>query len=315
MGRGPRLRAAARRVGAGAEPATSERDVERTLERIAAWLGRDVDEVVRRALLGIGAETPREDRALAALMAASWRERPASRVGLGGGQGAGKSTLAHAIRAACDAVGLRVAVLSLDDYYVTRAERGRLARTVHPLFETRGPPGTHDIARCREAMAALLGPRRVDVPVFNKGLDDRVGTHRLEGPFDVVLLEGWCVGAPCAGDEDLDRPINRLEREEDADGIWRRAVERALDRDYQPAWDELEALVFLRVPGLDAVRRWRLEQESARPASQRLDATAVARFVAHFERITLRMLERLPGKADLTIALAPDHSIAGCTVV
>ena len=119
----------------------------------------------------------------------------------------------------------------------------------------------------------------------------------------------------CAGDEDLDRPINRLEREEDADGIWRRAVERALDRDYQPAWDELEALVFLRVPGLDAVRRWRLEQESARPASQRLDATAVARFVAHFERITLRMLERLPGKADLTIALAPDHSIAGCTVV
>src|SRR5476649_1736390 len=58
--------------------------------------------------------------------------------GLCGAQGSGKSTAALVIRHLLEAKGLRVAVLSLDDLYLTRAERQVLAQTVHPLLATRG---------------------------------------------------------------------------------------------------------------------------------------------------------------------------------
>ena len=42
-----------------------------------------------------------------------------------------------------------------------------------------------------------------------------------------------------------------------------------------------------------------------------MDAAAIDRFVEHYERITRDMLASLPGRADWTIELAPDHRIAG----
>ncbi|WP_293826963.1 AAA family ATPase [uncultured Brevundimonas sp.] len=61
-------------------------------------------------------------------------------IGVSGAQGSGKSTLARDL-----AERFGAAVLSLDDVYLTRAERATMARQVHPLFATRGPPGTHDL--------------------------------------------------------------------------------------------------------------------------------------------------------------------------
>ena len=150
----------------------------------------------------------------------------------------------------------------------------------------------------------------VELPVFDKGLDDQSGTRRIRGPYDVVLLEGWCVGAEAATEASLVDPINELERERDADCTWRRYVNAQLAGDYSQTWDALDYLVYLRVPDLAAVRRWRLQQESSRPADQRLDSDAVDRFVQHYERITRSMMASLPDRADLTIDLAEDHSIA-----
>jgi D-glycerate 3-kinase len=256
---------------------------------------------------------PADYRALAETLVARWVERGPRRVGLAGGQGAGKSTLGRAIEGAGARVGLRIAVLSLDDFYLSRAERQRLAAAVHPLFETRGPPGTHDIARCRAAMTALLRAGEVELPSFDKGRDDTGPSRHVRGPFDLVLLEGWCVGAPASAPGDLDRPRNRLERELDPDGVWRRHVNACLAGDYATLWRELEELVFLRVPGLEAVRRWRLQQEAARPPARRLGAERVARFVEHFERITLAMLDALPDLADCVVDLTEDHSVASVT--
>jgi D-glycerate 3-kinase len=67
-------------------------------------------------------------------------------LGLCGAQGSGKSTLAAALARMLARDGTRTAILSLDDIYLTRAERLQLAREVHPLFATRGAPGTHDVA-------------------------------------------------------------------------------------------------------------------------------------------------------------------------
>lgn len=249
-------------------------------------------------------------RQLAARLAGHWKSARPGAVGLGGGQGAGKSTLSRMIVEACGAEGLRCASLSLDDYYLSRAEREALAARVHPLFTTRGPPGTHDVERCGRDLRALRRPGEVRVPVFDKGLDDRAGERVLRGPFELVLLEGWCVGARPLGEAALAEPVNALEAERDPEGVWRRHGDVQLAGPYARLFAALDFLVFLRVPSLAAVRRWRLQQEGERPTGQRLSAAQVDHFVQHYERVTLAMLEDLPGRADVLVALDEAHGVS-----
>ena len=67
-------------------------------------------------------------------------------IGLSGLQGSGKSTLAAQIIAAAKEERIDATAISIDDFYLGRASRKALARTVHPLLKTRGVPGTHDPA-------------------------------------------------------------------------------------------------------------------------------------------------------------------------
>ena len=76
-------------------------------------------------------------------------------IGINGSQGSGKSTLADYL---CTMLNeryqLRCVSLSLDDFYLTKLERQQLASQVHPLLETRGVPGTHDIPLALETIAS-----------------------------------------------------------------------------------------------------------------------------------------------------------------
>jgi D-glycerate 3-kinase len=283
---------------------------EGTLSRIAALAGRDLDSDLADSYAGLDPHAPADYRALAALLASGWISRGLRFVGLGGGQGAGKSTLGRLIEEAGAHRGRRVAVLSLDDFYFSKARRRELAETVHPLFETRGPPGTHNIERCLETMRSLRRAGEVEIPSFDKGRDDCGSPRRVRGPFDLVLLEGWCVGAEAGDSESLAEPINELERMRDPDCVWRRAVHERLAGAYAEVWTVLDALVYLQVPDLAAVRRWRLQQEESLPANLRLGSEDIDRFVEFYERITLSMMAALPGSADVTVGLAEDHSIA-----
>ncbi len=278
--------------------------------RLAKMADMEMDDRAVDCVAALDPEEPADFRELAALLAVEWRRSGPRRIGLAGGQGAGKTTLGELIEASCRHVGLRACVLSLDDFYLEKADRASLARRVHPLFETRGPPGTHDMALCRETLDALLSPGDVEVPVFDKGLDDRAGWRRKAGPFDLVVLEGWCVGARGVSTDRLEPPCNRLESELDRAGVWRRAVNRALVEEYEPVWDALDALVYLSVPSLDAIRRWRLQQEVHRPPELRMTMEEVDRFVQHYERITADMAAELPARADWVVGLDEAHRVA-----
>jgi len=238
---------------------------------------------------------------------------PSVRVlGVAGGQGAGKSTLARLIVEAESRRGRRAAALSLDDFYRTRAERRALAREVHPLLATRGVPGTHDVALCERTLDALqtAGPHRL--PQFDKGADDRAdpaGWPAVTGPLDLVVLEGWCLGAPPQPAAALEQPVNALERDEDPEGRWRAAVNEALAGDYARLWGRVDFWLYLRVPGLAAVRRWRTQQEQALPAERRMDGGAIDRFVAHYERLTRWMFEAMPPRAQLCVVLNDEHGV------
>jgi D-glycerate 3-kinase len=229
---------------------------------------------------------------------------------ISGGQGTGKSTLARALSTALHstAPALRGEVLSLDDFYLPRSARQSLAAAVHPLLATRGVPGTHDVQRLLAAIDAAFGSGPVQVPRFDKGADDRRGVRTFDAPVDWLIVEGWCLGARPEPPGALDAPINALEREEDPDGRFRRWVDAQLAADYAALDARFDFRVYLEAPDMASVLRWRAQQEQAIEPAQRMDEARLARFVAHYERITRGLARDLPGRADVVVRLARDRS-------
>jgi D-glycerate 3-kinase len=250
------------------------------------------------------------------------RQRRAGRpcvVGLCGPQGSGKSTGAEAMRLLLEGDGLRVAILSLDDIYLTRAERGLLATTIHPLLATRGPPGSHDLALGNRLLDQLLTAARVALPSFDKATDERRPVEEwktIQGHPDVVLFEGWCVGARPEAAEALAAPINDLERNLDKDGTWRGYVNTALAR-CQPLFSRIDFLILLKPPGFEVVARWRREQEAKlrgrnrehRPDLRVMTDEEVDRFVQHYERLTRHIIREMPARADAVVELGPEREL------
>jgi len=235
---------------------------------------------------------------------------------LSGAQGSGKSFTARSLAASPI---LRVATLSLDDVYLTRAQRGELARTRHPLLSTRGPPGTHDISLLRYTLDCLRDARddsETPLPRFDKAGDDRTpeaSWPRFRGRPDLILLEGWLAGALPDRQAPGSAPINSLEEEHDGDGRWRAIQETALAGPYASLWDEADAFIHLIAPDFETVNQWRTEQQAEtegvplRELSKR-SHDFVRSFTAFFERITLRMMAgaRRDGCA---VWLRPDRSV------
>ncbi|QKG70687.1 kinase [Erythrobacter mangrovi] len=222
-------------------------------------------------------------------------------VGIAGAQGSGKTTLVRRLAEQLEQRGLPTAVLSLDDFYLTKAERAGLAQSVHPLCVTRGVPGTHDLRLLETALDALLGDGpTVTLPSFDKASDDRGEPRSVAPPFEVILLEGWCIGAKPQDWDALNEPINALERDEDPDGVWRRWANDQLAGGYATLFARLDLRIFLKAPDFAVVETWRAEQEAAL-ADRAMDRTSLGRFVAHYQRISCAMLAQAP--AELVVAL------------
>lgn len=229
--------------------------------------------------------------------------------GIAGLQGSGKSTLSAQIAALAEADGRRVVVLSIDDFYLDREDRLALARDVHPLLATRGPPGTHDLALACDTVDALRDGRTTPLPRFDKIGDVRL--PRAAWPScagaDLVILEGWFLETPPQPAAELSEPLNALERAEDPYGTWRQYCNEALGRDYPALWRRIDRLVFLQGPGFEVVPDWRWQQEQTlqarEPERRAMSRPQVDRFVQFFERTSRQALRTLPAIADRTVRL------------
>ncbi|MDQ6977497.1 MAG: kinase, partial [Ghiorsea sp.] len=157
-------------------------------------------------------------------------------IGISGAQGTGKSTLARQLK-----VLLRnrysVALLSLDDLYLNQNKRKTLAASIHPLFAARGVPTTHNVNLGIQTLKQLKGGQgELLLPRFDKQTDNpkpQQDWERCKTPVDIVLFEGWCLSLTPQSDDALLKPINKLEADEDKQGIWRKQVNDALTADYQ----------------------------------------------------------------------------------
>lgn len=260
-------------------------------------------------------------RQLAARAAAS---KKTLLVGVSGCQGSGKSTLAKAMaRVAEQVFGTTAAALSLDDFYLTQAERQHLGAAVHPLFATRGVPGTHDLELLNATLKTLArGDGPVALPAFDKARDERTNSvhwRQVCAPLGLIFLEGWCVGIPPQAEAALSTPVNETESTLDSGGRWRREVNRQLQDAYAALFDQLDVLLFLRAPNFDAVFDWRWEQEqrlseAIQDGSHATTGVAMTRdevgaFVLHYQRLTEHALAVLPQLADVTWDLGHDRSV------
>ena len=244
-------------------------------------------------------------------------------LGLCGAQGSGKSTLSMALCDRLKANGLGGVSLSLDDLYLAPESRAILARNIHPLLAIRGVPGTHDVALGEQVLDDLVAGRPTLLPRFDKADDRPLGRDHwqpVSAAVDVVIFEGWCVGARAQAASDLIAPINDLERERDPAGVWREYVNQALAGPYARLFARIHRLVLLAAPGFEVVRGWRTEQEHA--LARNLEATGrtgahclsdeqVAAFIQHFERLTRHTLSEMPARADLTLFIDERRSLIG----
>lgn len=226
--------------------------------------------------------------------------------GVAGPQGSGKTTLVTAYAA----MHTGVAHFSIDDFYIGKKRREGWARDGHPLLATRGPPPTHDLPALLgtlDRLQAAEAGQRISWPAFDKLSDDILPEQSwptFTGKPDVILVDGWCVGAKPQGEAAMIVPVNALERDEDGEGHWRRLVNRHLAGEYQAMFDRLHATLYLRAPRFKVVLDWRCEQEEGLLGHKlsAADRARISRFIQHFERITRHMMAG-GRRADIEVQL------------
>lgn len=244
-------------------------------------------------------------------------------IGVNGAQGAGKTTFGTLLKMVLEkALGLKVVQFSIDDIYLSHAERQKLAEEVHPLLATRGVPGTHDVKLGEDTLDALCKAGAKDItliPRFNKAMDDpypRSEWEQFMGRPDVIIFDGWFMGAVEQKETDLLTPVNALEREEDPYCVWRRYVNSQLKDNYKSLFNRLDLLVMLKVPSFDKVYEWRaLQEEKLRIKTQGqknlrvMSDEELNRFISHYERLTRHILSEMPSRADVLFSVSNDHRI------
>ena len=232
-------------------------------------------------------------------------------VAITGSQGSGKSTLAKILVQQLNDLGLAAVCVSLDDFYLSRQDRVELGRRVHPLLVTRGVPGTHDSQRMGQVlkqMSSSTGSVKLQLPQFNKGLDDRVAD--IEATAELLVIEGWCLGVQPQPAALLEQPVNELERSEDTHGIWRRWSNEQIQQNYLPLWSLIDDWVLLQPPEFAQVLQWRRQQELALPSAQRMSEAQLQRFIQHYQRLTQWQWQRPIVASGIGVGLTPQHGIA-----
>lgn len=222
-------------------------------------------------------------------------------IGISGCQGSGKSTLADYLKTLLESsFQLSVVVLSLDDFYRTKLERLTLSRDVHPLLATRGVPGTHDIELALNCISSLMRGDATEIPRFDKSQDDRRPSRDFyDEAANIIIFEGWCLGARPALLDSLKIAINRLEQEQDGDGAWRQYINLQLEHDYQKLFSSFDYQILLRPPNFSVVAQWRNEQEEKLRQSLEqqnlstvnlMSANDIDHFIQYYQRITESIL-------------------------
>ena len=241
-------------------------------------------------------------------------------LGLSGGQGSGKTTIARILKIILKNFFKReIQVSSIDDFYKTLKERKKMSYKIHNLFKTRGVPGTHDINLLKNFFYNLkkINFKKFKSPKFDKSTDDRFKKkywNNIKRKPEIVILEGWCVGARPQSNTAIKKPINTLEKEEDKNFIWRKYVNEKLKKEYKNLFAKIDHFIFIKIPNFKMVFKWRLLQErklrkKSYSNKKIMNYKEIKRFIMFYQRITLQMIKDLSKSASVVVFMKKNHEI------
>ena len=243
-------------------------------------------------------------------------------IGLAGGQGTGKTTTSSIIKIILEKYfKLNVFKISIDDFYKTRKERVFLSKKIHPMLLTRGVPGTHDINMMLNFFKKVKSKKfkSLQLPNFNKATDDRFAKkywYNIKKRPDVIIFEGWCVGAKPEKNATLNKAINSMEKKKDQKKIWRKYVNQHLKLKYKDLYSQLNCLIYLKAKNFSLLQKWRLKQENklwlkSKKTSKHkiMNKEDVISFMQTYQRITENMFKKMTKHASILINLGSDHQI------
>ena len=241
-------------------------------------------------------------------------------LGLSGSQGSGKTMVTSILQIILKKFFKKnIYIISIDDFYKTLRDRNRMSQQKHSLFKTRGVPGTHDINLIKNFFISVKRKKfkKIKLPKFNKSIDDRSKKnywHNINKRPEIIILEGWCVGAKPQIISSLRKPVNILERHEDKDLIWRKYANEKLKKEYKEVFAMIDYFIFMKVPNFKIVFKWRLLQESKlrkklHYKKKIMTYSAIKRFIMFYQRITLQMMKDLSKSASIVLLLKKNHEI------
>jgi D-glycerate 3-kinase len=238
-------------------------------------------------------------------------------VGFSGAQGSGKSTICGSLQNVLTRRGLVTLTLCLDDFYLKNSERLVLGEEVHPLCTVRGVPGTHDVKYLKDTLVALMqadGSSKTCWPSFSKACDDRYDQDKFyhhEGHVDVILLEGWCVGAQSSFVQSFSE--NEWEAEHDQHCRWKVWTKNAAVQ-YESIWRAIDLSVMLFQNSFERVidARWQQEKDLLKRSgeSQFQSREEVVEFCQYYCSWTRGMCAYFPDLADLVFYCLEGYSYA-----
>jgi len=241
-------------------------------------------------------------------------------LGFSGGQGSGKTTVTGILKIILKKFFKReIHISSIDDFYKTLKDRNEMSHTIHPLFKTRGVPGTHDINLIQKFFdfTKKRNFKKFKLPKFDKSVDDRLKKKHwpdIKRRPEIVILEGWCVGAKAQSNSLIKKPINILEKYEDKHLIWRKYANEKLNKEYKKLFAMIDHFIFMKIPNFNVVYKWRLLQEiklrkKLQSNKKIMSHNEIKRFIMFYERITLQMIKDLSKSASIVILLKKNHEI------
>ena len=241
-------------------------------------------------------------------------------MGLSGGQGSGKTTVSTILKIILKKFfKRRIYVSSIDDFYKTSKERSKMSGKIHSLFKTRGVPGTHDIGLIINFFKIIMKKKfkKIKLPKFEKAIDDRIKKKywiNVKYKPEIIILEGWCVGAKPQPNYLIKKPINILEKYEDKDSKWREFVNTKLKKEYKKLFNMIDHFIFMKIPNFKMVFKWRLLQENklkkkSHSNKKNMSYNEIKRFIMFYQRITLQMIKDLSKSASVVMLLKKNHEI------
>ena len=243
-------------------------------------------------------------------------------IGLAGGQGSGKTTISSILTLILQKYfKLNVFKISIDDFYKTRKDRKLLSKKKHPLLMTRGVPGTHDIDLMLSFFKKIKCKnfKSLQIPTFNKAIDNRSPKslwYKIKSKPDVIIFEGWCVGARAQTVSQLKKSINSLEKVQDQTTKWRTYVNNQLKTKYKVLFNQLDGLLYLKAKNFNLLREWRLKQERKlwvqtknKKNLQIMSSGDIIKFMQTYQRITQQMFKDALKSSSIIMSLNSNHQI------